>query len=49
MPSLMADLGTIEPKMNWAVAGVSVLVAVAAVIIVQLIRRPIASTLADSA
>jgi ABC-type antimicrobial peptide transport system permease subunit len=54
MPSLMADLGTIEPKMNWAVAGAAILVAVGAVIIgivpigLRIMRRPIAATLVES-
>jgi hypothetical protein len=54
MPSLIADLGTIEPRMNWAVAGVTILVAVAAVIIglvpigLRIMRRPVAAILVDS-
>ena len=54
MPSLIADLGTIEPRMNWAVAGVAMLVPVAAVIIglvpigLRIVWRPVAATLADS-
>jgi hypothetical protein len=54
MPSLIADLGTIEPKMNWAIAGAAILVAVAAVIIglvpigLRIVRRPVAATLMDN-
>ena len=54
MPSLMADLGTIEPRLNWAIAGVAIIVAIAAVVLgmipigLHLLRRPVASTLSGN-
>ena len=53
MPSLMADLGPIEPTIDWLVAGSIVVIAIAAVVVglastgVRLIRQPLATTLSE--
>jgi hypothetical protein len=54
MPSLMADLGAIEPRMDWIVAGVPLVIAISAVVLglvptaFRLTRHPTAATLSDS-
>jgi ABC-type lipoprotein release transport system permease subunit len=53
MPSLMADLGPTEPRMDWLVAGSMVAIAIAAVFVglvstmLRLLRRPIAMSLSE--
>src|SRR5262249_195138 len=53
MPSLMADLGPTEPRMDWVVAGSMVAIAIAAVFaglvstVFRLVRRPIAMSLPE--
>jgi ABC-type lipoprotein release transport system permease subunit len=53
MPSLMADLGPTEPKLDWVVAGSIVAIAIAAVLVgvvstvLRLLRQPIAAALSE--
>jgi hypothetical protein len=53
MPSLMADLGPIEPTIDWLVAGSIVVIAIAAVVVglastsFSLVRHPLATTLSE--
>jgi len=53
MPSLMADLGPTEPRMDWVVAGSMVAIVMAALIVglvstvFRLLRRPIAMSLPE--
>ena len=53
MPSLMADLGPIEPTFDWLVAGAIVAIAIAAILVglvstvLRLLRQPIAAALSE--
>ena len=54
MPSLMAELGTIEPRLSWEVVGAVLFVAISAVVLgmvpigLRLLRLPIASMLSSN-
>ena len=53
MPSLMADLGAVEPRMSWAVAGTTIAAAASAVVLGMaptawhVVSRPTATMLSD--